>query len=343
MKADAAAISHLPNVRYLSGFSGSNAVLLVSARETTLFTDPRYTLQARQECDCEVRIVSGALWVEVARQVRKEKLTRLAVESDRLSHSAWTRLASDLRGSARLKALDGAVEQLRAVKEPGEIELIRESVHLCAKAYERALRKVKPQTTELEVAAELDFQMRKLGADGPSFETIVAAGEHSALPHARPRPLPVGRNRLLLIDMGASLKGYASDMTRVVHLGRPGRRARLLHQAVLEAQLAGVAAVRPGVRCSEVDAAARRALRLHGLDKHFQHSTGHGLGLEIHESPRLGRKVDSRLEAGMVVTIEPGAYLPGFGGVRIEDTVLVTESGAEILTPVSKELVVLNA
>jgi Xaa-Pro aminopeptidase len=342
-KAGAAAIAHPPNVRYLSGFSGSNAVLLISARDAILFTDPRYALQAGRECDCDVRVAPGPLWEEVARLVRKRKLARLAVEADRMPHTAWTRLAADLKGVSRLRPLDGAVEELRAVKDAGEIALIRASVNLCAEAYRAAIAKVLPQTTELELAAELDFQMRKLGAEGPAFETIVAAGDHSALPHARPRPVPVGRNRLLLVDVGASFNGYASDMTRVVHLGRPGRQARTLHRAVLEAQLEGIAALKPGARCSDVDAAARRALRRHGLDKYFQHSTGHGLGLEIHERPRLGRKADARIEAGMVVTIEPGAYLPGFGGVRIEDTVLAGESGAEVLTPASKELLVLNA
>jgi Xaa-Pro aminopeptidase len=343
LKADAIAIAHLPNVRYLSGFSGSNAVFLISARGSILLTDPRYTLQAREECDCAVKIETGPLWTGATRLIRAKKLARVALEADKLPHSTWTRLAADLRGTARLNPATGLVETLRAVKDAGEIEKIRRSAALCVRAYERAIGKVRPSITELELAGEIDFQMRKLGAEGPAFETIVAGGDHSALPHARPRPVPVGRNRLLLIDMGASLNGYASDMTRVVHLGEPDKQARRLYQAVFDAQLAAAAAVRPGVRCRDVDAAARNVLKRQGLDGYFQHSTGHGVGLEIHENPRLGKKVDGRLEAGMVVTIEPGAYLPGFGGVRIEDTVLVTETGAEILTPAGKELLVLNS
>jgi Xaa-Pro aminopeptidase len=224
------------------------------------------------------------------------------------------------------------------VKSPAEIEQIRQSVLTNSRAFEKTLKRLKPSMTENDVAAEVELQMRRHGAEGVAFESIVAAGPRSALPHARPTAEPIGTNRILLFDVGALQAGYCSDMTRVVHLGKTGSRARKLYNAVLEAQLAAIDAVRPGVTTGSVDTAARSVLRKHGLEKAFVHSTGHGLGLEIHEAPRIGRKDETRLQAGMAITIEPGAYIEGFGGVRIEDTVVVTPGGCEVLTPTTKEL-----
>ena len=246
---------------------------------------------------------------------------------------------ADLLGkAARPVPVRDLVEGLRMVKSEGEIASIRRSVLLNSEAYARAMAEVRVGMTELELAAELDHHMRLLGAEAPAFETIVAAGARSALPHARPGNGRLKLNQLLLIDMGASLAGYASDMTRVAHLGRPGARARALYAAVLEAQMCAIEAVRPGATCAEVDAAARRPLERRKLGEFFTHSTGHGLGLEIHEGPRVGLKGTTVLEPGMVITIEPGVYLQGFGGVRIEDTVRVTQAGVEVLTPTAKEL-----
>jgi Xaa-Pro aminopeptidase len=228
---------------------------------------------------------------------------------------------------------------MRMVKSDAEIDLIRKSVLLNAKAFERTMKRIKSTMTESDLAAEIDHQMRKLGAEGPAFESIVAAGPRSALPHARPSAERLGTNRILLLDTGAVRSGYCSDMTRVVHLGSPVRRSKELYKAVLEAQLAAIDAVRAGVKAGAVDRAARRVLRAHGLDRAFIHSTGHGLGLEIHEGPRIGKRDETRLRPGMAVTIEPGVYLDGFGGIRIEDTVVVTNSGCDVLTPVSKEFV----
>jgi len=194
---------------------------------------------------------------------------------------------------------------------------------------------------EAEIAAELEFQMRRFGAEKASFETIVAAGARTALPHAEPTGEKLGSDQLLLIDMGATRAGYCSDMTRMLFTGTPGQKTRALYAAVLKAQLAAIDAVREGVTGGQVDRAARSVLRREGLEKAFVHSTGHGLGLEIHEPPRLGRKDQTKLRAGMVVTIEPGAYVEGSGGVRIEDTVLVTRNGCEVLTPTTKELALL--
>jgi Xaa-Pro aminopeptidase len=223
------------------------------------------------------------------------------------------------------------------VKDAEEAAAIRASVIANSKALEAALKRFKIGMRETDLAAEIDYQNRKLGAEAPAFDTIIAAGERSALPHAHPGAAKIGSG-ILLIDMGAFRDGYASDMTRMVHVGPPDAKYRLAYAAVLEAQLAAIAAVRPGATTASVDRAARSTLRTHGLDKEFVHSTGHGLGLEIHESPRIGRKDTTKLEPGMAITIEPGIYIPGWGGIRIEDTVLVTTNGCEILTPTSKEL-----
>jgi Xaa-Pro aminopeptidase len=234
------------------------------------------------------------------------------------------------------------IEDLRLVKSLVEVEAIRRSVETCSGAFDRAMKRARAGMKELDLAAEIDYQMRRMGADQPAFETIVASGERAALPHARPTCGLVARDRLLLIDMGASRGGYASDMTRMACFGRPSPAAKGLYRAVREAQIAATNAVRAGVTAGSVDRAARTVLRRHSLDRAFAHSTGHGLGLEIHEAPRLGKGVKTRLEAGMVVTIEPGAYIADEGGVRIEDMVLVTAKGCEVMTLTSKELLVLE-
>jgi Xaa-Pro aminopeptidase len=335
---DALVVTSLPNVRYLSGFTGSNGVLVLSRGSATLFTDPRYTLQAGTESDCRVVVAKGALLRNAAKLIARRRWRKLGFERSRMSFSGWAELQDALGSGVRLLPLSDVVEAERMVKSQAEVELIRESVLTNSRAFERTLKRLKPGSTENEVAAEIEFQMRRLGAEGVAFESIVAAGPRSALPHARPTAEPIGANRLLLFDVGALQSGYCSDMTRVVHLGNAGSRARKLYRAVLEAQLAAIDAVRPGATTGSVDKAARTVLRKHGLEKAFVHSTGHGLGLEIHEAPRIGRKDETRLQAGMAITIEPGAYIEGFGGVRIEDTVVVTPAGCEVLTPTPKEL-----
>ena len=341
-KLDAFVVSALPNVRYLSGFTGSNAMLVLPrAGEPILLTDPRYDIQSRAETQCAVRIARGPLHAALLKLLPRKKWKRIGFERNRLGYAAYAELSESLPLGRTLEAVSGLVEELRAVKSPAETELIRRSVRLNSEAFTRAVRRFKAGMPESVLAAELEYQMRKLGAERAAFETIVASAERSALPHAQPTAEAVVTNRLLLIDMGAVDSGYASDMTRMLHPGKPGAKAKNLYRAVLQAQLAAIDAVREGVKSSAVDRAARAVLRRHGMDRLFVHSTGHGLGLEIHEPPRLGKRDATPLRAGMVVTIEPGAYIEGFGGVRIEDTILVTRNGCEILTPTSKELMVL--
>jgi len=341
-KLDSFLITSPVNVRYLTGFTGSNGLLWLTPTSARLFTDPRYTTQAAAECSAAISIVrKGPLLNEAAARLKRAKPRKLGFEKSHLSYESYAKLIEELPKSTELVPLDGWVEEARRVKSASEIERIQESVVTNSLAFDRALRKVRPKMTESELAAEIDYQQRKLGAEGTAFSTIVAAGDHSALPHARPRAEAIGLNRLLLLDMGAQQHGYMSDMTRTVVVGKATRRMRQLYQAVLEAQLEAIDAIRPGVLCAEIDRRARITLKRHGLDKQFIHSTGHGLGLEIHESPRLGRTETLRLAPGMVITIEPGVYLPGEGGIRIEDTVLVTESGCDVLTPTPKDLLVI--
>lgn len=311
---------------------------LATGESVVLFTDPRYRIQASQETSCKVKVAGGALIRAIGPEIRRKRLKKVGFEKAHLSFDQHATLVEEVPLGTSLAPLAGLVERLRMVKSEAEIGLIRRSVETNSKAFERTLRKIKPGLRESDIAAELEYQMRRLGAEKPAFETIVAAGERSALPHAQPTGRRAGNNELLLIDMGASQDGYSSDMTRMLFVGRPGRRVSGMYAAVLEAQLAGIDAVRAGVTAGEVDRAARRVLGRHGLGKAFIHSTGHGLGLEIHEPPRVARKDETRLEAGMVITIEPGAYIEGFGGVRIEDTVQVTGNGCEVLTPTPKEL-----
>ncbi|MDQ2711083.1 MAG: Xaa-Pro peptidase family protein [Acidobacteriota bacterium] len=330
----------LPNVRYLSGFTGSNGALLISDGRALLFTDPRYATQAPQQSDCEVKIVKGPLTAGIAKWVKRLRLLSLAFEENRIGLGEYRRLKTALEG-VRLKPVSDLVEALRMVKSPEEIGTIQASVRLNSVALEEALKRFEPAMTETDLAAEIDYRMRLLGADGTAFDTIVASGARSAQPHAHPTHLPIQPNQLLLVDMGANVAGYASDMTRTHASGKLNAKIRQMYQAVLESQLAAIDAIKPGISCARIDGAARGVLSGYGLESLFVHSTGHGLGLEIHERPRIGRKEGTKLEAGMVITIEPGVYQEGLGGIRIEDTVVVTARGCEVLTPTRKELVVL--
>ena len=340
LKFDALLVTSLHNVRYLTGFTGSSAsVLVFRDGRTVLFTDPRYTVQSKQQVNCAIRIAKGPLTKAVMTEVARTRISRLGFEPDHLNVARFEALTKALPAKARLlPATEGLIAKLRMIKDDGEIALIRYAVNVNSRALELALKRLKSGMTETAFAAEIDYQSRKLGANGPAFDTIVAAGTRAALPHARPGATKIGPG-MLLIDMGAFCDGYASDMTRMVHLGAADAKYKQAYRAVLESQLAGIAAVRPGVTAASVDSATRRTLRKHGLEREFVHSTGHGLGLEIHEGPRLGKSDTSKLEPGMTITIEPGVYIEGWGGIRIEDTVLVTESGCEILTPTPKDLI----
>ena len=337
-KLDALLVAFSPNLRYLTGFTGSNGCLLAMPGASILFTDPRYRIQAAQETTAQVKVCKGALVADVLATIARLGLKRVGYEPARMTCDFFEALKARLPMRTSLAPAPGWIEELRMVKTPQEIARIRRSVETNSRAFEEAVAHVRPGMSEQRLAAELEYRMRRLGAEKPSFETIVACGARSALPHAQPTAAGLRQGDLVVVDMGAFQDGYASDMTRMLFLGRPGARVKRTYRAVLEAQLAAIDRVRAGLAAAQVDRAARRVLKGYGLDRAFVHSTGHGLGLEIHEPPRIGMREKPVLREGMAITIEPGVYLEGFGGIRIEDTVVVTADGCEILTPTGKEL-----
>jgi len=340
-RLDAMLVTHLPNIRYLCGFTGSAGVLLITDGKSTFFTDGRYREQAGAEVQAaKVVVPKGAILDAAARSVAELKIRNLGLESEHMSLAAEAKLARMLRPQTRLRPTSGVVEAQRMIKDSAEIEHLRAAVRLGSSLFDHAVAAIRPGVSELSVAAELEYAARKAGAEGMSFETIVAAGARSALPHGLATAQPIPRRGFVVLDFGVILGGYCSDMSRTVRVGAPSAEARRLYQAVREAQQAALDAVRPGRAVGEVDGAARSCLRRAGLAKFFTHSTGHGVGLEIHEPPRIARGQPELLRPGMVITIEPGVYVPGSGGVRIEDMAVVTESSCEVLTPTTKELLV---
>jgi Xaa-Pro aminopeptidase len=338
--ADAYLVTNPPNIRYLCGFTGSAGTILVESLRSTLFTDSRYTFQAREEVrDSGIHIAKHGLIGSVCAALRKRRgRTRVAYSPAQVTVAQKSALQHG--AGSRVRWVDGrvAIEKLRAVKDAVELATMGEAAVLISDVFRGVLRAIKPGISELELAGEIEYGMKRRGAEGPSFETIVASGPRSAWAHARPSAKLLRKDELVVLDQGAILRGYCSDMTRTVFLGRSPAKVRRLYDAVLEAQEAAKAAIRPGVTAGRVDAAARGVLRRRGLARYFTHSTGHGLGIEVHEMPRLGRGDETVLEEGMVVTVEPGVYVKGFGGVRIEDNVVVTAGGAVDLTNAPREL-----
>ena len=337
---EALLVTHLPDVRWLCGFTGSNAALAVTSTKAVLFTDGRYTTQAREE-------TRGARVSIAEKSALKECCALLGESASKAwfdpEHTTVANLAL-MRSGVSAKKSRGffvplqkpLVSALRMVKDRAELGLMSEAAKLGCELFEAMLPRIEAGMTEVALAADLEFEARKRGAEGMSFETIVASGARSALPHGRATQAKLPSRGFVTLDFGVILNGYCSDMTRTVHLGRASREERAAYDAVLEAQEAAVNAVRPGATCGEVDKAARDVLERAKLGKYFTHSTGHGVGLEIHEQPRVAAGQEMRLEAGMVITIEPGVYLPGKFGIRIEDMVAVTEDGNRVLTPVTK-------
>jgi len=339
-------VTHLSDVRYLSGFTGSNAAIAVTRRAVRLFTDGRYTAQAAEEvhaAKAEI-VASGPLSTNAVQWLAAQSgIETCGFDPTRTTVSELARLRAALPSHLRRTFLTplGAplVEPLRWIKDDDELAILKAAALDGCKLFDHILQFLRPGLAEFEVAAELEYQARRLGAEGMSFDTIVASGPRSALPHGHATKARLPRRGFVTLDFGIIREGYCSDMTRTVHLGKPSAKERQTYEAVLEAQESAVAAVSGGAGCSEVDEAARGVLRKAGLADAFSHSTGHGVGLEIHEAPRVGAGQATRLEAGMVITIEPGAYLPGEFGVRIEDMIAVTRTGGQVLTPAPKALI----
>lgn len=341
LRADAIVVTHPPNVFYLCGFTGSASVLLVDANRATLFTDSRYTFQAKAEVSgTRLHIAKRGLLRAVGEKLRSQR-GRMWVAYSPGHVTVEQRETLQAVAGAQVRWVKGGteVEKLRAVKDVEELARMQAAATFACKVYDDVLPTVKPGMTELELAAEIEYRMKRMGASGPSFETITAAGPRSAWAHARPTSKPLNKNELVVIDQGAILRDYCSDMTRTVFLGRSPAKVRRLYSAVLEAQDAAKQAIRPGVRAGGVDSVARAVLRKQGIAQHFTHSLGHGLGLEVHEMPRLGRGETTVLQEGMVLTVEPGVYFEGLGGIRIEDEVVVTSTGAKDLMTAPRGLI----
>lgn len=345
-RLDGLLVTDRVDMRYLSGFAGSSGALLVTASEQLLITDFRYFTQAaEQAADWElVKMPSGqSLIVTAAKTIAERTQGRIGFQADQITFGEWEKLGVELGGFERLASTKGIVSELRWIKEPAEVAAIRAAAALADDVMRRGWAAVREGLTERELKAELDYYMVSRGADGPSFEMIIASGPNSALPHAPISDRAFTRGDLITFDLGCVVDGYCSDLTRTVALGPPTAEQQAIYRIVYEAQLAALAAIRPGAVGKDVDEVARAIIREAGHDEHYGHGLGHGVGLAIHEGPRLSPNAEMALATGHVVTVEPGIYIPEWGGVRIEDLVLVTEDGCEVLSAVEKpgELLVL--
>lgn len=336
---DALLVSSFVNVTYLTGFTGDDSYLLVTRDGQVLLSDFRYVQQLQEECpwlDVESRTPGTTLVDVLGDVVTKAKLSKIGVEANSLSLHTHQQIVEKCK-AATFPATDGLVERLREIKDEGEIAEIREAIRLAERAFAVLRASLRPEQSEREIAAQLEHQIRMFGGTGCSFTPIIAVGDRAALPHYRPGQRRVAEHPLLLVDWGACGRLYRSDLTRVLVTGNIPPKLEAVYGVVLKAQLAGIAAIRPGAVLEEVDAAARRTIAAAGFGERFGHSLGHGIGMQVHEAPRLAVNQKKTLQPGMVVTVEPGIYIPEWGGVRIEDDVLVTPDGCEVLSHVPKD------
>lgn len=335
-------VSNPNNVFYLSGFDGTEGSLLISQDEQYLITDFRYIDQAREEApDWQIVRREKSMTDALKNVLAKLGISRLGFEGEYVTYNVFSQWQTELQGVA-LIPLTSFVEDLRICKDSEEIQAIREAVAVADKAFSHILDFIKPGVREEELAAELECFMRKYGAEKPSFDTIVASGARGALPHAAPSPKKVEQGELIIMDFGAVSQKYCSDITRTVAVGPVSSEQQKIYNIVLEAQVAALNALQPGKTCAEIDAVARNIIASYGYGEYFGHGLGHGVGLEVHENPAVNTRNQGELVPGMVITIEPGIYVSGWGGVRIEDMVLITDTGFQILTQSTKELIQLK-
>ncbi len=333
-------VSNYTNVTYLTGFSGDSSFLLIGPKILLLISDSRYTTQLSDECpalDVHIRTNKQPIVGEVGKVAKKAKLKQLGFESISTSYQQWEQLQKDVQ-SVELQPLPGMIEELRMIKDASEVAETREAVRQAEQGFAMLRSSLIGEMTELEAAHDLEHAMRRFGAKAAAFEPIVAVGPRAALPHAHPTEQLISASGFVLIDWGAQTHaGYKSDLTRILVTGKFPPKLRKIYGVVLKAQRAAIKKIRPGVASCDVDAAARGVIEAAGFGKNFGHGLGHGVGLDIHEGPRMSPVEKMTLKPGMIVTVEPGIYLPGWGGVRIEDDVLVTRDGHEVLTSVPKE------
>jgi Xaa-Pro aminopeptidase len=339
-KADALLITNPHDIQYLTGFSGEDSWALVPQRggRVTILSDSRFQLQIPREAPEASAVIRKKSLSETVKQLTDRKgIERLGLMVSHVTLEQRNALKKQLGARALVELNDGMIDQ-RAVKDRGEINTIKQAVKLQQQAFNETLASIEPGMSEIEIAAELEYHMRSLGAEGTSFPTIVAVDSNSALPHYQPAGKKLKKGSTLLIDWGAKYKGYCADMTRTLAFGSMKPKIREIYQLVLEAQQAGIEAIGPGVSLHEVDQAARSVIEDGGYGKYFRHGLGHGIGLQVHEQPRLSAKAEGELQPGHVVTVEPGIYLPGVGGVRLEDDVAVTDRGRRVLSDLPKSL-----
>lgn len=337
-------VTHLPDVRYLCGFTGSNAALAVTTKRAAMFTDGRYTSQAKEETKgAGVVIAKKSALREACVWLEKSGVTTAYFDPEQTTFTAFGMMRDALSKGRRRGSFQPLkspiISELRIVKDADELLLMEEAALLGCNLFTLILPHIQAGVAESGIAADLEFFARSMDAEGMSFETIVASGKRSSFPHGRATSAKIPGRGFVTLDFGVILNGYCSDMTRTVHIGKPGGPEQFAYEAVLEAQEAAVAAVKPGATCGEVDEAARSVLRKAKLDRYFTHSTGHGVGIEIHELPRVAAEQKQVLAPGMVITIEPGVYIEGKFGIRIEDMVAVTGSSGKILTPAPKAMI----
>jgi Xaa-Pro aminopeptidase len=335
---DAILFTNLANMRYLSGFSGSDGLLLLTPDGGWFLCDSRYTTQAAEEvCDAEIREYS-AKYEAVCNLISEKNIRRFGIESSHMLVSDFRQLSERLAG-CELVGIGAALDGIRSCKDPEEIEQLGRLAALASDSLQAVLACIKPGIREADLALELEIELRRRGADAKAFDFIIASGTRGAMPHGRASDKVLVNGEMVTIDFGAVKDGYHSDETVTVSVGRPENRAREIHEIVREAHDRAMAAVRPGMHCKALDAVARDFIRDKGFEEFFGHGLGHGIGLEIHEKPVLSPRSETVIQEGMVFTIEPGIYIPGFGGVRIEDTVVVTADGCRTLTRAPKGLI----
>lgn len=337
---DALLVTNLYNLRYLTNFTGSTGLALITADKAYFVTDFRYTEQAAEEAiDFEIVKNEGLIYKEVARLVEQDQIRKLGFEETDISYAVYKQLEELIE--TELVAVSGIVEKIREVKSEEEIAIIRKAVEITEKAYDYILGFVKVGVTEIEIANELDFYMRNLGATGVSFDTIVASGFRSAMPHGVASNKKIEKGDMVTIDFGCLYNGYVSDMTRTFAVGDPGEEMKKIYEIVYRANKKVTEAAKAGVTGAELDAIARDYITEQGYGEQFGHTTGHGIGLEVHEGPSISYRNEEPLVENNIITNEPGIYIPGLGGVRIEDDLVIKEDGNENLMKSSKELIIL--
>jgi Xaa-Pro aminopeptidase len=335
-------VSNIYNVRYLSGFSGSTAMMLIAGEKATLVTDFRYKEQAEEEVfrGVEVRIDTREALKAICEMVGEVK-GKTGLEAGTLSYSAYDKLRAAAEEAVPVESgvlSSGLVGDLRKTKDENEIETLRKAARIVDDVFSDIVKEIRAGMTEVSIAARIDYMLRLKSSEVPAFKTIVASGEHASLPHASPSMRVVRDGDLITMDFGAIWDGYCSDMTRTVVAGKASDKVKEVYGIVLEAQMAAIDGIKAGKACSDIDALARDHIEAKGYGENFGHGLGHGLGLEVHEGPRLSKKSEEILAPGMVTTVEPGIYIPGWGGVRIEDDVVVRDGGCDVLTAAAKEL-----